>query len=138
MSFSPYLHFQGNCAEAMQFYADVFGATDLMLWRYADAPPDSGMPTGGDGVMHASLTAGGQHLMASDYPPGMPGEAQAAVSVCHTVGEVEQGRAIFGKLLEGGAEVMPYGPTFWSHGFGMLKDRFGTRWMIMGPDKPMG
>lgn len=138
MSFSPYIHFQGTCAEAMRFYADVFGATDLMLMRYADAPPDSGMPAGGDGIMHASLTVGGQHLMASDFPPGMPGEAQAAVSVTHATDDVEKGRAIFTKLLQGGAEVMPYGPTFWSHGFGMLKDRFGTHWMVMGPDKPMG
>ncbi len=139
MSFAPYLHFQGDCADAMRFYADVFGATDLMMMRYSEAPPDSGMPPGtsGDGIMHASLTAGGQPLMASDYPPGMPGQAQAAVSVTHMTGDVETGRKIFGRLVDGGEEVMAYGPTFWSQGFGMLKDRFGTHWMIMGPDKPM-
>ena len=25
---------------------------------------------------------------------------------------------------------MPFGKTFWSPGFGMLKDRFGTPWMV--------
>lgn len=144
MSFAPYLHFQGNCADAMRFYADVFGAGDLMMMRYSEAPPDAGMPAGsgdgggGDGVMHASLTAGGQYLMASDFPPGMAGEPQAAVSVTHTTDDVAKARIIFDRLVEGGTEVMPFGPTFWSHGFGMLKDRFGTHWMVMGPDKPMG
>lgn len=140
MSFAPYLHFQGNCADAMRFYADVFGAGDLMIMRYSEAPPDAGMPAGdaGDGVMHASLTAGGQYLMASDFPPGMPGEAQAAVSVTHSTDDLVRARQVFDRLKEGGTEIMAFGPTFWSHGFGMLKDRFGTAWMVMGPDKPMG
>ena len=29
--------------------------------------------------------------------------------------------------------VMPYGPTFWASGFGMVKDRFGIHWMITTP-----
>lgn len=140
MSFAPYLHFQGTCADAMRFYADVFGATDLMMMRYSEAPPDAGMSpgAGADGVMHASLTAGGQYLMASDFPPGMPGEAQAAVSVTHATDDLKRAQQVFDRLLDGGTEVMVFGPTFWSHGFGMLKDRFGTHWMVMGPDNPMG
>ena len=135
MSFSPYIHFQGNCAEAMQAYAKIFGATDLQMMRYADAPPSAGMPSSGsDKIMHAHLTAGGQPLMASDWPDGMPGEPQASVSVTHAVKDVARGRSIFDRLADGGAVTMPYGPTFWSTGFGMVKDRFGTHWMIMAPE----
>jgi PhnB protein len=25
---------------------------------------------------------------------------------------------------------MPFGPTFWTSGFGMCIDRFGTPWMV--------
>ncbi len=135
MSFSPYLHFLGNCAEAMGFYAEVFGATDLQMTRYADAPPSTGMPASlSDKIMHALLTVDGQPLMASDWPDGMPGEPQASVSVTHRVANVKRGGAIFARLAEGGAVTMPYAPTFWSEGFGMVKDRFGTHWMIMGPE----
>lgn len=136
MSFSPYLHFQGNCAEAMQAYANIFGAKDLQIMRYKDAPPSAGLPPGSgssDKVMHAHMTVGGQQLMASDFPDHMAGDPQAGVSVSHSVTDVAQGRAVFDRLADGGSVIMPYGPTFFSKGFGMVKDRFGTHWMIMGP-----
>ena len=34
------------------------------------------------------------------------------------------------QLAEEGSIVVPYGPTSWSPGFGMLRDRFGTHWML--------
>ena len=37
---------------------------------------------------------------------------------------------IFADLSKGGAVEMPLAATFWSPAFGMLTDRFGTRWMI--------
>ncbi|MGB8664903.1 MAG: VOC family protein, partial [Serratia inhibens] len=44
--------------------------------------------------------------------------------------DVEQGRELFEKLSQGGQVTMPYGPTFWAKGFGMLTDQFGVNWMI--------
>ena len=106
MSFVPYLHFQGNCAEAMQFYADVFGAGDLQLMKYADAPddvfPDGHKPADDGRVMHSSLTLGSAMLMASDFPPGITGDPQKAVSVAHMVPDAATGQAVFDRLLEGG------------------------------------
>ena len=137
MSFDPYLHFQGNCAEAMAWYAEVFGATDLVLMRYNQAPDMPPAMAGSDKVMHAALTVNGRVLMASDYPPGMPGETQKAVSLSHAVPSVAAGQAIYDRLAQGGEAIMPFGETFWAEGFGMLRDRFGTHWMINGPQKPM-
>lgn len=135
MTFSPYLHFQGNCAEAMRFYADVFGATDLQMMTYADAPPDSGMPRS-DRVMHASLTAGGGTLMGSDFPEGFEGDAQKAVSISFAAPDTATARGLYDRLLEGGDVIMEFGPTFWSAGFGMVRDRFGTHWMLSAADGP--
>ena len=111
MSFAPYIHFRGNCAEAMQAYANIVGATDLQIIRYADAPPSAGVPQGGgaDKVMHSRLTAGGQTLMASDFPDHMAGAPQAAVSISHMVGYTAQGKAVFDYLAVGGEVVMPFG-----------------------------
>ncbi|WP_372841058.1 VOC family protein [Phaeovulum sp.] len=127
MSFVPYLHFEGRCAEAMAFYADLFGATDLQLMRYSEAPGDQALPS--DRIMHAQFSLADGVLMASDYPPG-PSERQAAVSVMTTPATVAEGYRLHAALAEGGAEIMPFGPTFWSPGFGMVKDRFGTHWII--------
>jgi PhnB protein len=129
MSFVPYLMFQGDCAEAMAFYADVFGTAAPTIMRYSEAPKGEGVPAS-DRVMHAELALGEGRLMGSDYPEGMPGDPQQAVSVLHPVADSAAGRRVFERLAEGGAVVMPFGPTFWSKGFGMVKDRFGTHWMI--------
>ena len=37
---------------------------------------------------------------------------------------------IFNALAEGGNVSMPFQKTFWSPGFGMVVDRFGTPWMV--------
>ena len=129
MAFMPYIHFSGTCAKAMAFYADVFDGKDVMMMRYNEAPRDAG-GADSDRVMHAQFTAAGGVLMASDYPPGMAGEKQQAVSVMIDPVNVAEGKRVFDRLGEGGAVVMPFGPTFWSPGFGMLADRFGTHWII--------
>ena len=43
MSFSIFINFNGNCREAVTFYAGVFGPEMPKLMTYADAPP-SDMP----------------------------------------------------------------------------------------------
>jgi PhnB protein len=128
MAFTPYIHFGGRCEEAMTFYAGVFGATDLQIMRYDEAPEDMPVPRS-NRVMHAQFTADGSALMASDFPEG-PGDPQAGMSVTCTAKTVEDAQSRFDALSEGGAIIMPFGPTFWSRGFGMFKDRFGTHWII--------
>ena len=125
----PYIHFQGNCAEALAAYVEIFGGTDLQMMRYADAP---GMPDAmkSDRVIHGQLTIGDGTLMASDFPSGIEGDPQAAVSIMQSAPDVDTARAWFDALLEGGAVVQDFGPSFFSPGFGMVKDRFGTHWMI--------
>lgn len=126
----PYLHFQGQCAEALAFYATVFGGTDLQLMRYADgpgAPPDwADSPR----IMHGQVTLGDGTLMASDYPPGVAGMAQAGFSVMQSAPDVTTARSVFDQLAAGGQVIDSFKPTFFSPGFGMVKDRFGTHWII--------
>lgn len=123
-----YIHFQGTCAEALTVYADIFGGTNLQLMHYDQTP---GQPPGpGARVMHGQLSIGDGTLMASDFPDGVAGDAQKAVSIMQTAPDVATGQAWFDRLLDGGALIQPYGPTFFAKGFGMVQDRFGTHWMI--------
>lgn len=129
MTFIPYLTFDGNAEEAMTFYAEVFGATEIQILRFSDAPPNQGLPPT-DKVMYSHIMVGDQGLMGSDTMPGIPFSPQTSVSVNHPVTTVEDGQAIFDKLAKGGDVTMPYGPVFFSASFGMVRDRFGTHWMI--------
>jgi PhnB protein len=132
MSFTPYIHFQGNCRAAMTAYQAIFGG-DLQVMGFGDMPDAAPEMKASDGVMHAMLVAGGQTLLASDFPPGMEGDPQKAVSVSHTAASMAEAKRVFAALAEGGTVIMDFVPTFWSDGFGMLKDRFGTHWMVSAP-----
>lgn len=134
----PYIHFRGNCAEAMRYYAGVFGGTDLSLMTYDQLPPAEGQPAfpKTDRVMHSQLTVPGLGLlMASDYPPGVEGDPQQAMSIMLAPATVAEGRRMFDALKDGGV-VVEYGPTFWSKGFGMMKDQFGTHWIVGAAEAP--
>jgi PhnB protein len=70
---NPYLNFNGNARQAMEFYASVFGG-NLNLSTFADFgikdSPDA------DKIMHGQLeTEAGYTLMAADTPPGMEFQA---------------------------------------------------------------
>jgi len=57
----PYLFFDGQCDEALEFYRKALGAEILMLTRFKEspAPPQPGCPPSpGDKVMHASFRIG--------------------------------------------------------------------------------
>ncbi|MCA8878758.1 MAG: VOC family protein [Rhodobacteraceae bacterium] len=138
MSFDPYLHFQGDCAAAMEWYADIFGADDLFMMRYSEMPEAPPPMADSNRVMHSTLTLGGRILMASDFPPGEEGDPQKAVSISHMVPDLDHGQRIFNRLREGGHEIMGWSETFFAEGFGMLRDKFGTHWMIMSGPKQMG
>jgi PhnB protein len=134
MSFTPYLFFDGNCSEAIDFYAEVFGADNVMKMPYSDAPPDVGLPPSEDRFMHAQIDIGNATLMCSDNPEGAPSMPQSGFAVAHETQTVDEAKEKFTKLLEGGEVTMPFEKTFFSEGFGMCKDRFGTHWMVMVAD----
>ncbi|MFQ5439276.1 MAG: VOC family protein [Paracoccaceae bacterium] len=111
MAFTPFLYFDGTAEAAMTFYARLFGATDLEVMRFSDAPEGSDMG-GSDRVMYSQLTINGHTLGAWDFPPGMTAVPQASVSVGHEVADFAEGERIYNALSEGGEQTMPFGATF--------------------------
>ena len=134
----PYLSFNGNCAEAMRFYAQLLGA-ELNVMPFGDMPPDPNAPPMPDTVKSRVANAGLMKdgtllLMASDYVPefcgGTPYAAPQGMDACLNLDSAAEGERIFKALAEGGKVTMPYEATFWAEGFGLVTDRFGTPWMI--------
>ena len=134
----PYIHFQGRCAEALAFYAEVFGGSGLELTRYDDSPEAHEAWKGSGRVMHGQITLPDGLMMGSDFPPGTEGDPQKAVSAMQSMPDTASARSAFDRLLEGGDVILPFGPNFFSPGFGMVRDRFGTHWMIWTAPAPGG
>lgn len=136
MKINPYLNFNGNCAEAFQFYAKILGSRDLHIMTFRDSPMAGQVgPNEKDLVVHARFTAGDTTMMGSDATGAHYNKPQGfAVNI--GVDTPEEAERIFAALSEGGTVGMPIGETFWARRFGMLTDRFGTHWMV-NCEKPM-
>jgi PhnB protein len=125
-----YLYFNGNCLEAMKFYAETLGGEITGVFKNKDAPKDSRMPGGDDLVMNMAMKLGNTTVMASDAADGWYVKPQGfSVTVSpKTIGEVER---VYKALSRDAQTVqMPLGETFWAERFAMFTDRFGTPWMI--------
>ena len=129
----PYLFFDGNCAEAMRFYEKALGGKLEMMMKASEAPGGAGHPGAKpDAILHASVLVEGRHLMASDWMSPDPYPGIRGVSISLSYPSVEEARKKFEALAAGGKVVMPMDKTFWVESFGMLRDRYGTNWMISG------
>jgi len=127
---NAYLNFDGNCEEAMNFYAEVLGGKILFMMKAKGSPMEAQCPPDFlDKIMHARIQVGTTLIMASDSPHGRYNKPQ---SFAINVGTDEPAEAdrIYAALAEGGAQTMPIAETFWAQRFGMCTDRFGTPWMV--------
>ena len=131
-----YLFFDGTCDEAMRFYERALGGT-LRVVKASETPGADQLPPGaGDRIMHAHLKAAGAVLLASDWMESSPYPGMSGFYVVLTVATAAEGKTLFDKLSEGGKVKAPFDKTFFSDGFGMLVDRFGTPWMVMSDQRP--
>ena len=133
MQIAPYLTFNGQCEEALAFYAEALDGKVTALMRFEGSPMDNDqMPPGwGHKVMHANFHADGAEFMASDGMPGMPAPIYGgfAMSV-YVPKDKERAQQVFDALSKGGKVTMPFAPPFWGGHFGMLIDQFGVPWMV--------
>ncbi len=131
-SVTTYIHFDGNCREAMQFYQKCLG-TEIQL---IPVPDNSGEPSSDPAakIMHSQLFRNGQPvLMASDGSPGGAVKAGNNFSVsvdCESIAEIER---LFAAVGENGNVILPLGNMPWGARFGMLTDRFGIQWLFNCP-----
>jgi PhnB protein len=136
MQLSSHLGFNGNCEEAMKFYADIFGGTVVFKMTWKESPMcDQVEATFQNRIMHMAVKVGNSTVMGADAPPGRFQKAQGIVESI-AVEAIEDAQRIFNTLAEGGSIQMPFQETFWAKGFGMLTDRFGIPWMV-NCEKPM-
>lgn len=135
MLIHPYLFFAGNCEQAVTFYAQQLKGNIELMMRYKDMPAQeqqNGPPDADpEAIMHARLVIGDNVILASDGCPQESAEhSHRGYALSIHSENVETGRELFTRLAEGGTINMPFQPTFWAKGFGMLTDRFGVNWMV--------
>ncbi len=129
IALSPYLNFDGNTRQAMEFYQQVFGGR-LSLQRFGEVPGMQVPPGYEDKIVHARLDADGITIMASEGRPGGTVNFGDNVSLSLNGADTAKLTGIYERLAEGGTVVMPLARQFWGDTFGMVTDRFGVHWMV--------
>ena len=126
MQLHTYLNYGGNCEQAFRFYEQHLGGKITMLRRHGQQPADSGAPS--DWVLHARMELRDTVVMGADIPGAEPMRSAYLTLSVHTVDEAER---VYALLSEGGQIFMPMEETFFAKRFAMLRDRFGTSWMLL-------
>jgi PhnB protein len=125
---SPYLTFNGNCKEAMNFYKEIFGG-ELSLMTAGESPVASQMPPKyHNSILHSSLKTDDFEIMATDMVPGefIEGNTVHMCLVCKSEKEIH---SLFEKLSAGGKINQPVNQMF----FGLIgdaTDKFGKHWVL--------
>lgn len=135
-SLAPYLNFDGNCKEAMEFYAAAFGAEMATMMTFKEMPME-GMklpPEHEDKIVHASFMVGDGSIMASDIFPGQPFIVGNNNYISIVPDSREHADHLFAELSVGGTIEHSLHDAEWGDYFGSFTDKFGVLWMInLGP-----
>jgi PhnB protein len=125
---NPYITFNGNARQAMEYYAQVFGGA-LRVNTFGEYGADDQALA--DKIMHAQLeTTAGYTLMASDLAPGMAFNPGDNVVVSLSGDDGDELRGYWEKLTDGGTVSMPLEKQMWGDEYGACTDRFGVQWMV--------
>jgi PhnB protein len=131
MKVLTYLNYGGNCRQAFEFYQQHLGGKFVMLTTHGDQPGAGPVPPEWkDAVLHARLDIGGTTILAADVPPDRFQPMRSAY-LSLMADSVEEAERVYALLAEGGDIFMPIAETFFAHRFAMLRDRFGTSWMLL-------
>ena len=136
MKLYTYLNYGGNCRQAFEFYVEHLGGKITMVTTHGEQPEPNKVPPGWENaVLHARIELGDTILLGADIPPERFQPMRSAYLTL-MVDSIDEAERIYALLAEGGQIFMPMEETFYAHRFAMLRDRFGTSWMLLHERTP--
>ena len=131
MKLYTYLNYGGNCEQAFRFYEQHLGGKILMKVTHGQGPDAANVPSDRkNAILHARIKIGETVLMGADVPPERFQPMRSAY-LSLLLDSTEEAERIYALLSDGGEVFMPLQETFFAHGFAMLRDKFGTSWMLL-------
>lgn len=134
MQLEMFINFNGDCREAVEFYAQVFRSTVNNLMTYGEAPPDPDyiVPEADkDRIMYAGIPFGGMTVMFMDYLSDSEMTVGDNIHPTISTDDKDEVSRIFNELKNGGEVCVELSKTFFSEWYGMVKDKYGITWQIL-------
>ena len=128
MRLDIYVNYRGRCEEAFHFYEKELSGKITSIARHRDAPNPNLPADWKDKVLHARIKIGGVILMGADIPQAEP---MRSAYLTLTVDSEKEAERLYKVLGDGGEIFMKLEKTPFANRFAMLRDRFGTSWMLL-------
>lgn len=130
---TTHLNFRGQAAEALEFYASVFGG-QVLAFTFAQGGDEQDTADGAvaEQVKWGGVTApSGFSVMAFDVPPGREHDAGTdAVYVSVRGTDTDEVTGYWQALVVGGTVRTALAPAGYAPLYGMVTDRFGVTWVL--------
>jgi PhnB protein len=129
MKLDIYINYKGNCRDAFHFYEKHLGGKIISLSTFRDMPDAANIPEERkDDILHARIEIGGMTVMGADIPHAEP--MRSAYLPLRVDSDAEAER-LYALLSNDGEIFMKMEQTFFASRFAMLRDKFGTSWMLL-------
>ncbi len=127
MKLDVYVNYPGHCEKAFRFYEQHLGGKITMMTTHQQLPPDF-PEEWKNPILHARIEIGGTTVMGADIPNAEPMRSAYLTIRFDTPEKAEE---IYNLLSSDGQIFMKMEKTFFANRFAMLRDRFGTSWMLL-------
>ncbi len=134
MRLDVYVNYPGSCEEAFRFYEQHLGGKITGIVRHGDMPNPATPADWRDKVLHARIEIGTTVLMGADIAQAEPMRSAYLTLSVDSEGDAERTYAL---LADGGEIFMKLAKTPFANRFAMLRDRFGTSWMLLHEPESM-
>ena len=128
MQLDIYVNYRGSCEAAFRFYEQELGGRITGMSRHGDVPNPHLPPDWGEKILHARIEIGSTVLMGADIPQSEPMRSAYLTLTLDSEAEAER---VYALLTDGGEVFMKMERKPFANRFAMLRDRFGTSWMLL-------
>lgn len=128
MRLDIYVNYRGNCEQAFRFYEQHLRGRITGIARHGAQPNPSLPADWKDKVLHARIEIGSTVLMGADIPHAEP---MRSAYLTLSLDREEEAERVYALLTDGGEIFMKMEKTAFANRFAMLRDRFGTSWMLL-------
>jgi PhnB protein len=128
MRLDIYVNYRGTCEQAFRFYEQHLGGRVTGIVRHGDQPSPSTPADWKEKVLHARVEIGTAVLMGADIPQS---ELMRSAYLTLTLDTEADAERVYALLTDGGEIFMKMERTPFANRFAMLRDRFGTSWMLL-------
>ena len=122
-----YINYPGQCEKAFRFYEQHLGGKINMMLPHQQ-PPGNFPKEWKNPILHAIIEIGGTLVRGADIPNAEPMRSAYLTLMLDTPEEAEN---IYNVLSSEGEIFMKMEKTSFANRFAMLRDKFGTAWMLL-------